>query len=60
MKSKNEILSKLFSILAELESGTAEEPELRNYLIAQLAVLYEILGDDVPEEYWERIEEWLY
>ena len=59
MKTLNEILSKLLAILTELESGEAEDPALRNYLIAQLGVLYEILGDDVPEEYWESIEDWL-
>lgn len=30
---------------------------LYSRLRGQLSVLYDILGDDVPEEYWEQIEE---
>jgi hypothetical protein len=55
MKSKQELLSKLYAILAELQSRTASE-ELTKVLKIQLELLYDILGEDVPEEYWEQIE----
>lgn len=56
MKSKQEILSKLFAILAELQSRTANE-KLTEVLKIQLELLYDILGEEVPEEYWEQIEQ---
>lgn len=57
MKSKEYVLKRLFAVLAELESGIAEG-EVRNMLRHQLSVYSEILDDeDVPEEYWKRIED---
>ena len=32
--------------------------ELKHYLQIKLSVLYNILSEDVPEEYWEQIEKW--
>lgn len=58
MKSKEEIMKRLFATLAELQSGTAAE-ELYNKLCIKLETLSDILGDDVPEEYWEQIEEFI-
>lgn len=58
MKSKEEIMKRLFATLAELQSGTAVE-ELYNKLCIKLETLSDILGDDVPEEYWEQIEEFI-
>ena len=56
MKKKEEILSELMVTLAELQHGVKEET-LENYLKTKLEILYDILGEDVPEEYWEQIED---
>ncbi len=58
MKSKEELLAMLFTILAELQSGTTKSNlPLDSALRIKLDLLYNILGDDVvPEEYWEQIE----
>lgn len=55
MKSIEEIKKDLFATLHELESNTPSE-QLKNHLTIKLEVLYDILGEEVPEEYWERIE----
>ena len=58
MKTKKELLSMLFARLAELQDRriitniTAAEK-----LRIELALLYAVLGDDIPEEYWCQIEE---
>lgn len=56
MKSKEELLKRLYATLAELEYGV-DNKELEQVLKVQLGLLYDILGDDVKEEYWERIED---
>lgn len=56
MRSKEEIMKRLFATLAELQSGTTTE-QVHERLCIELLVLNDILGDDVPEEYWEQIEE---
>lgn len=56
MKKKDEILSMLFAKVAELESGQANEKAER-MLEIQIGILYDILGDEVPEEWAEKIEE---
>ena len=56
MKSKEEILKDLFVTLAELQHGNLNY-SLEAYLKTKLEILYDILGEDVPEEYWEQIEE---
>ena len=56
MKTKQEILKDLFATLTELQNGVKEN-NLRNHLKVKLEVLYDVLGEDVPEEYWEQIEE---
>jgi len=56
MKTKQEILKDLFVTLAELQSKTASE-NLEKYLKIKLEILYDILGEDVPSEYWEQIED---
>ena len=59
MKTKQELLQMLFAKLAELQNmikagvHTSIQPMLR----AEVALLYDILGEDVPEEYWEQIAE---
>lgn len=58
MKSKEELLSMLYSVLAELQSGTLDrKPELKSRQQTKLELLYDILGEEVPEEYQEQIEE---
>lgn len=56
MKSSQDILKKLFAILAELQSGTATG-DLEIRLRTELEVLYDILGEDVQEGFWEQIEQ---
>lgn len=55
MKTKQEILKNLFATLAELQYGNLEH-NLETYLKTKLEILYDILGEDVPEEYWDQIE----
>jgi len=59
MKSKEELLQMLYVRLAELQDGRVKvnTPELARNLKTELSLLYEILGEDIPEEYWEQIEE---
>ena len=58
MKSKEEMLKMLYVRLAELQDGRIKEsnPEYAEQERVELALLYDILGDDVPENYWEQIE----
>lgn len=57
MKAQNEIYRDLMCTLNELQSGsTRTNPGLDIMLRHKLAVLYDILGDDVPEDFWEQIE----
>lgn len=59
MKNKDELLKMLFARLAELQDGRIKEdnPDYAKQLSVELALLYNILGEDVPESYWEQIEE---
>ena len=59
MKTKQELLSMLYSRLAELQDGRINmvNPTVAKILRTELNLLWKILGDDVPEEYWEQIEE---
>ena len=59
MKTKQELLQMLYSRLAELQDGRIRHtnPEMYAKLRIELALLYDILGEEVPEEYWEQIEE---
>lgn len=60
MKKKEEILKDLYATLAELQetNWTEENKGLMEYMKIKLSVLYDILGEEVSEEYWEQIEEW--
>ena len=60
MKSKEQLLRAFFSRLAELQSGTVTNNALRTRLVTEVLLLSDILGDDVPEEYWDDVEELLY
>lgn len=59
MKSEKELLQILYDNLAELQDGRVKkkEPEYAKQLKIELALLYNILGDDVDEEYREIIED---
>lgn len=59
MKTKQELLAMLFSRLAELQDGRIKKnnPEYAKQEKIELSLLYDILGDEVPEEYWDQIEE---
>lgn len=58
MKTKQEILSMLYSRLAELQDGRIKtvNPTIAKRFQTELNLLWDILGEDVPEEYWEQIE----
>ena len=59
MKTKQELLSMLYSRLAELQDGRIKtvNPTTTKMLQTELNLLWDILGEYVPEEYWEQIEE---
>ena len=66
MKTKQELLEMLFAKLTELQDlnkkgfvsdTVVQTAQLAQRLQIEVALLYDILGDDVPEEYWEQIEE---
>ena len=54
MKTREELHKMLFERLAELQDGRikTDNPEFAEHLAIELGLLYDILGDDVPEEYW--------
>lgn len=58
MRTKQELLKMLFSRLAELQHGgiKVDNPEYAKQEAIELALLYDILGDEVPEDYLEQIE----
>lgn len=53
MKTKKELLKDLFITLEELNYLIVNKIEnnILNYLTIKLEILYDILGEDVPEEY---------
>lgn len=58
MKSQLELLAMFYSRLAELQDGCIKRnnPTLAERKRIELSLLYDILGDDIPEEYWEAVE----
>ena len=58
MKTQQELLQMLYSRLAELQDGRIKtvNPTMTKILQAELNLLWDILGEEVPEEYWEQIE----
>lgn len=61
MKTKEELLSMTYAKLAELQNMKHKHIDAHTLMLAQrlqteLTLLYDILGDDIPEEYWEQIE----
>ena len=59
MKTQQELLQMLYSRLAELQDGRIKtvNPIIAKKLQTELNLLWDILIEDVPEEYWEQIEE---
>lgn len=55
MKTKQELLKMLYTTLAELQSGILKG-EMKSRQQVRLELLYNILGEEVPESYWEQIE----
>ena len=59
MKSKEYIVQQLLVTLQELEAGGISN-HLKEVLRVKLEVYYSLLDEeDIPEEYWDRIEEQL-
>ena len=59
MRTQQELLQMLYSRLEELQDGRIKtvNPTVAKKLQTELNLLWDILIDDVPEEYWEQIEE---
>ena len=59
MRTQQELLQMLYSRLAELQDGRIKtvNPTVAKRIRTELNLLWDILIDDVPEEYWEQIEE---
>ena len=59
MKSKEYVMRQLLVTLQELEAGGISN-HLKEVLRVKLEVYYGLLDEeDIPEEYWDRIEEQL-
>ena len=58
MKTLEELLSMLFARLAELQDGRIKEnnPEYAKQEAIEMGLLSDILGEEVPEAYWDIIE----
>lgn len=58
MKTKEELLKSLFAVLTELQQSDIKQknPALARVLQTKLGVLFDVLGEDTPEEYWEDIQ----
>ena len=56
MKSKEYVMRQLLVTLQELEAGGISN-HLKEVLRVKLEVYYSLLDEeDIPEEYWDRIE----
>ena len=56
MKSKEYVMRQLLITLQELEAGGISN-HLKEVLRVKLEVYYSLLDEeDIPEEYWDRIE----
>ena len=56
MKTVEELKTMLFERLAEIKQGRLT-PAYDEQCRIELALLYDILGEDIDESYWEEIEE---
>lgn len=60
MKSKDIVMQKMLAILCELESGSVEECGLLwTSLVARLETIVDILDEDLPVEYYDRVNEFI-
>ena len=55
MKTAEEMKSMLFERLAEIKQGGLT-PAYDEQCRIELALLYDILGEEIDEEYWDEIE----
>lgn len=55
IKNTEELKCMLFERLAEIKEGGLTE-KYEEQLRVELALLFDILGEEVPEEHWEDIE----
>lgn len=55
MKTKQQLLEMLYTTLAELQRGILRG-NMKARQQSRLELLYDILGEEIPEEYWEQIE----
>ena len=58
MRTKEEILKNLFATLHELQNSEPSE-SLKISLETKLQVLADVLGDDLPEEYYDQLEKFI-
>jgi hypothetical protein len=58
MLSEEKIRERFFAILYELQHGNPGD-EIRQRLIIQLSTLFDVLEGDIPEEYWEQVQEYI-
>ena len=56
MKTVYELKAMLFERLAEIKQGGLV-PSYDEQCRIELALLYDILGEEIDEEYWDEIEE---
>lgn len=56
MRSKESIIKEMLATLHELEAGRLSG-ELETHQRYKLMILYDILEDDAPREFWDRIED---
>ena len=55
MKTVEELRAMLFERLAEIKAGVSTVA-YDEHLRTELALLYDILGEEIEEEFWEEIE----
>ena len=58
MLSENKIRERFFAILYELQNYNLNN-DIRQRLIIQLGTLFDVLEGDIPEEYWEQVQEYI-
>lgn len=55
MKSVGQVLADFMVHLYELENNTSLTKSLKEYLQTRIATIADILGDDLPTEYEEKL-----
>lgn len=61
MKSSDKVLNEMLNVLLELEDdgAMADNGGLKVYLTGRLAAYVDVLDDDLPEEYYDRISNFI-